>query len=541
MKRTIALGTALLCCIASFSQKFAGTITLGDAAYDGLTLFAPLNHKKTYLIDNCGRVINSWASDYFPGNTFYLRENGDLVRAIRLPNSVITGGGGGGGIEMYNWSGTLLWSYQYNSEVVRQHHDISVLPNGNILMLAWVLKTREEAIAAGRDTTKLVDGVIWSEEILELKPVLPNSVEIVWRWELWDHMIQDFDPAKENFGIVADHPELVNLNFTMDEGIDDWIHANALDYNPELDQILISSPFLNEFWIIDHSTTTEEAASHAGGVRNKGGDILYRWGNPAAYNKGTDADKQLYGQHHVHWIKSGLPDEGKIMLFNNNAGTDFSTVDIINPPLNSSGGYDLVEGKFGPQTAEKIYKATPPQALYSRIMSGAELLPNGNILICSSLQGRLFEVTASGEVVWEYKNPVTANGIAGRDFVPDGPSFASDPTFRAIKLPRTFSAFNGRSLEPGDPVEGEPWYECETVTAASRDLPGNVLVYPNPAEDFIMISSTGAIDAVFYSISGQILTRERGDRELTIDISKYVAGIYLIRVNGKLFKIAKCR
>ncbi|MGC8644373.1 MAG: hypothetical protein ACP5XB_31305, partial [Isosphaeraceae bacterium] len=60
----------------------------------------------------------------------------------------------------------------------------------------------------------------------------------------------------------------------------------------ELDQILLSVHSFSEIWIIDHGTTTAEAATHKGGRSGKGGDLLYRWGNPQAYRAGTAADQQ---------------------------------------------------------------------------------------------------------------------------------------------------------------------------------------------------------------------------------------------------------
>ena len=41
----------------------------------------------------------------------------------------------------------------------------------------------------------------------------------------------------------------------------------------------------------------------------------------------------------------------------------------------------------------------------SPYIAGSQRLPNGNTFICEGGTGRLFEVTKSGEIVWEFVNP----------------------------------------------------------------------------------------------------------------------------------------
>src|SRR5207237_3318095 len=111
-----------------------------------------------------------------------------------------------------------------------------------------------------------------------------------------------------------------------------WTHINAVAYHPEFDQIMVSVHGFSEFWILDHGTTTAEAAGHKGGKYGKGGDLLYRWGNPQAYRAGKAADQQLFGQHNAHWIPKGLGGAGHVLVFNNGLGRkdgSYSSVDEI--------------------------------------------------------------------------------------------------------------------------------------------------------------------------------------------------------------------
>lgn len=536
-KRCRILLMMLLPAITCLAQtKIAGVKTILPGIQDGYILFNPVGQKVAYLIDNCGRVVNTWHSEYSAGHTIYLKPNGNLVRTRVLDPKAP--GGSGGGVEILDWESNLLWSYTYFTDIVWQHHDISVLPNGNILILAWEKKTRDESISAGRNPALILNNEVWPEHLVEVRPIVPNGGQIVWEWHAWDHLIQDFDATKANYGVVENHPELIDLNYTT-AGQKDWIHGNAIDYNQQLDQIIISAHSFDEIWVIDHSTTSAEARTHSGGRTNKGGDLLYRWGNPMAYRRGTAADTKLFAQHHTHWIAPGLDHEGKIMYFNN-GGNDrpYSSVEIIDPPITVDGNYVLDGNAYGPAAPDLIYTGTPLAALFSRNMSSAQVLPNGNLFISSAQQGRTIEVNANSEIIWEYKNPISPIGVVGRTYFTTDPAFPSQMVFRTIKYPSTYAAFNGRNLTPQEPIEGQPWADCSLVTGTEETIAKVPLAYPNPADDVIHVEWPGqSLRATLIDAQGRKLQQANAMDKLSISTGAVPAGLYLLRVNDHVLKV----
>jgi len=378
-----------------------------NKSYKGYTLFAPMWDRQTYLMDNNGTIVHSWRSIYLDTQASYLLENGNLARTSLVADASLFAGGDQGRIELFDWNGTKLWNFEYSTDQYCQHHDIEPLPNGNFLVIAWELKTVEETVSAGRNPTMVSKNGFWPDHIIEVEPTGYSTGKIVWEWHAWDHIIQQFDPTKENYGIIKDHPELIDINYGGQRN--DWLHINSVDYNEEFDQILLSVHNFNEIWIIDHSTTTEEAASHTGGRYDMGGDLLYRWGNPRAYRHGDENDQKFFGQHDARWIEPGNPGEGNILVFNNNKGgrqARYSSVEEIVPPVDENGIYHYITGSaYGPKEQIWVYIAENPLDLYSSTCSSSQRLPNGNTLICSANQGIFYEVTAKKEVIWSYVNP----------------------------------------------------------------------------------------------------------------------------------------
>lgn len=413
-------------------------------ALQGYTLFSPFVSPHTYLLDMQGRVVHTWQTDSSVALSATLLENGHLLRPGSIGDDARVFGPGpgvGGRIQEFTWDGDLVWDFKFYNARQLPHHDLTRLPNGNVLLIVWDRKTTEEAVAAGRRPEMAGDKHLLPDSLVEIKPTGKTTGQVVWEWRLWDHLVQDFDKTKMNFGDVAQHPELVNLNFGEDElpsviaakeaknkpkavpapsqsspasrpfRVDpDLTHFNGVAYNADLDQIAVSVWRFSEFWIIDHSTTTAEAASHQGGRSGKGGDLLYRWGNSRAYRAGTKADQKLYNQHNAHWIPRGLPGTGHILVFNNGPdrpGGNHSSVDELALPVDSHGRYPFKPGKaHGPDRPVWSYSAPKKDEFYSSFISGAQRLANGNTLICSGANGTFFEVTPEKEIVWKYVNPV---------------------------------------------------------------------------------------------------------------------------------------
>jgi hypothetical protein len=400
-------------------------------AFQGYTLLAPFNSTKTYLLDLQGKVVHTWDSDCEPALYPMVLQNGHLLRPGSIGTDARVFGPGpavGGRIQEYTWEGELVWDFKLYNARQLPHHDFTRLPNGNVLLIVWDRKTAEEALAAGRRPEMTGDRHLLIDSVIEIKPTGRTTGEVVWEWHLWDHLVQDFDMTKPNYGSIAAHPELVNLNFGEDDlppapigndgnpakrpvrAISDWTHFNGVSYNPEFDQIAVSVHSFSEFWIIDHSTTTAEAASHAGGRSGKGGDLLYRWGNPRAYRAGSKADRILFNQHNAHWIPPGLPGASHILVFNNGGERpegSYSSVDELILPVDSQGRYTCHPGTpYGPEQPVWSYTAPKKPDFFSHFISGAQRLPNGNTLICSGANGTAFEVTPEKEIVWKYVNPI---------------------------------------------------------------------------------------------------------------------------------------
>ena len=444
-------------------DRTVGLLLNEPGAAAGYTLFTGYANSDVFLIDPLGRVAHAWR---LPARVQHpkLLANGNLLVAMSS------------NIFEFDHAGNVVWKYTTG----RLHHDFLKMPNGNVMMIDEGRKSREQVIAEGGNPDFVHEDGLNYDYLIEVRPTGASGGEIVWEWSPWDHLVQDFDPTKPNYGAIAEHPELINLNFLLatiskhrPNTLHDWLHANSVDYNPELDQIMLSPRNFSELWIIDRSTTTQEARGHAGDNSGRGGDLLYRWGNPRAYDRGDASDQRLFWQHQTHWIPSGLPGAGNILLFNN--GLEFygyrryhSSIDEIALPAHGYRYRRDEDAAYPPNELAWTYAAETPSDFYAPILSGAQRLPNGNTLIVDGTAGTIFQATPDGKIVWKYVSPLDGDAhlrqgerpsAADRKFAtPHGDPvlLLNNRVYRAYWYPPDHPGLQALNLTPGAYIEDLP-------------------------------------------------------------------------------------
>ena len=540
------------------AQKSVGLLDIDlEKIAEGYNLVFPSNQQNVYLLDNCGDVVHVWEdeSNFVPGNSVYLDSNGILYKAKRsvdvdLNDTDIAAAGAGGVIELRDWDNQLIYSRTFNNSVERAHHDISVMPNGHVLVVLWVKINRDAVIAAGRDVSSFTDVNLWSESIIEIDPI---NDSIVWRWDAWDHLVQDFDPVKSNFGEIEDNPQLIDINYDQSDlgGRDDWLHINSIDYNENLDQILVSVPFFNEIWVIDHSTTTLEAKSHEGGNSNMGGDLLYRWGNPATYRKGLQSNQKLFFQHDANWITDNDKSKTLISVFNNRIDSNYSAGVILEPSFDSeTKAYKFEDGLFMPNDFSAIVTHPDSISLHSTGLSSFQILSNGNFLLLSGRQGTLFELTPENEVVWHYVMPYKNGHRVNYDA---NLNLDDNIMFKATRYPHNFGGLIDMEFSSFGPLEigNQESPLCESIVSTSEideNSYGNgIIVFPNPIEDFFIIkvneefrNSTKINRVNLYNSIGQLVDsveiRSYNKSEIRVDMVPLKSGVYFVECESQTLK-----
>ena len=527
------------------------------------TLYATMNGTTANLIDTNGTNFKTWtfSSTKKTGYSSYMLEGGILLRTVARTGNSFTGGPICGEVQKVDWNGNVLWDYVYSTTNYCTHHDICPMPNGNVLLIAYERKTAAQVAAAG---CTAFSGEMWPDKIVEVQPTGATSGTVVWEWHAWDHLVQNTNSALANYqSSIVNHPELLNINYSAQK---DWMHMNGLDYNDSLDQIAFSCHNLNEVYIIDHSTTTAEAAGHTGGNSGKGGDLLYRWGNPAAY--GAAGSKILNVVHDAHWIPRGSPNAGRLACFNNGGQTspsNKSCIDQIDLPYNGY-SYTVNPGAaFSPST----YTSRIVTNGYSSNMGSSNQLPNGNTLICVALSGLIYEVNAAGTTLWSktITGSVPQAHRYSQCFITGSPA---TPTISQIGDTLVSSiASSYQWYLSGLPIAGatnqnyspqvtgnyqvivKNANNCQSDTSLSYYYistsifeKGNknfITLTPNPTNGLIQLyisdKNFEAYEIYVYDTAGNLILQEKNKTQ--IDLSDFENGLYSISIRSKSTTITK--
>jgi hypothetical protein len=468
-----------------------------------------------YLMDMMGNVVHKWEG---VGGTPQLMEDGNLWSAGQV----------------MDWDGNILWSFDPKTDAGRSdlsmHHDVRRMWNKKLnqyteLILTSRTSSKDEIIAAGGDpswdytggakgSAKLGRGYS-HDALIEVN----MNKQIVWEWRFLDHAVQSKNPAWPNY--VSDvklAPGRFDAHWRIDQespegttGICfDWHHVNSLDYNEDLDHIVVNAKHWSTYFVIDHGKTfvsTTDWAANRAAAKGPAGDVIYRFGNASAYNQGaapgfqTSGHSQLFGSHSIQWIrpyhwgrphlatdkwpdpvgytKSGiaLPGAGNFLIFDNRCyaptlAASGSKVIEINPYLNAAGvntgayvnppeaGYTRtaplsVTGQSFDYINKQVvwsYRSKITNSFFAPHNSGMQRLPNGNTSIIATDQNHLFEVTPTGEIVWEYiwpfsSNPTPINVITDNDF-------NTNNIFRHYRYGVDYPGLAGRDLTPQGTLTG---------------------------------------------------------------------------------------
>ena len=450
--------------------------------YNGYTFFGVRSN--TYLIDMEGRVAHTWPVGINP----HVLTNSDVLDAFGGDVNGFTG------LKEVDWSGNTVWQYTETRTGYAPHHDFMRIYNPRLgtnttLYIAAKTISSNACVAAGCNpangpyTNAQVDAIV----------EVDMSGSVVWEWCFFDHGIQDYSTAQSNYvgssKTISNYPGRINLNLPGRPVTNDWLHCNAIDYNTDLDQIVITAA-RNEFYVIDHGNTfiAGNPAASIALAASTNGDFLYRFGDPACYSQGsppsitpnwtvsTTGNKQSGASSDVQWIPSGCPGAGHFLVYNNggdlfettpqsyvfeingflNASTN-DTGAYVNPPTAgyytwSPPGHDTdKQNKSMSRQITWMYYSMANQGMFSHLDSSVQRLPNGNTLVCDSAEGHIFEVTSNGVAVWEYINPVSVHGIITykRD---NWPTY--NHVFRAYRYATNHPALAGRTLTAQSTITG---------------------------------------------------------------------------------------
>src|SRR5215471_14963962 len=397
------------------------TIYDPERAWNGYTVLSPLNTQAAVVIDMNGNVVKQWEG--------YVNSAGGPARV--LPGGAIMGAAGANPprqesteLVQRDFEGKVLWRFDHNEEIKdrdgktmwasRQHHDWQRddFPSGyyspganpnsaapNILLLTHTNHARPNV--AGEvmlEDDRLIE-ISWDGKIL-------------WKWLASDH-IDDFHFDKDARAAIAS-----GSGGNAGRGSFDWLHINSATYvgpNHWYDD--------GDKRFAPNNVVICSRESSFIAIVARDGSIVWQLGPDYSASPETRAIRQVIGQHHAHFIPKGLPGAGNLLVFDNGGPSGYGKPSSM--ALDGRGIYARATSRvleIDPVTLKLAWSYTAP-TFFATNISGAQRLPNGNTLITEGPDGRVFEVTNAGAIVWEYVYPVF------------GGARQANSVYRAYRLP----------------------------------------------------------------------------------------------------------
>ena len=410
--------TLTLTAVRGEPSIYATGVTLYDPAKaDGTLILFSGADQKTHLVDMNGREVHRWDYPGFPSGILdpaliggrrghvmvelSMMKQDDPAMFKGLPFIYLDKS-----LAELDWNGKVVWQWGANAPggAAQQHHDWARLPNGNTLVLSLVARP-----LPGFTLPKLVDDAIYE--------VTPEG-DIVWRWVAGDHL-DEFGWTAEELALVRATKAInyLTINDMKPVGPNRWFSAGDARFNP--DNIIVGSRQANIIAIIGKRT----------------GKIVWRLGPdyppsaPGPRKLPAPVD-QVSGQHDPQIIPEGLPGAGNLLVFDDQGEAGY-------PPakLNYTGGSRILE--IDPIKKEIVWEYSagdsgrPEWTFYSSFISNMRRLPNGNTFIDEGMNGRFFQVTPAGEIVWEYVSPYFGKAPFG----PGGKPVVTNWVYRAQPVP----------------------------------------------------------------------------------------------------------
>lgn len=382
------------------------TIYKPEKAWNGYTVFV-LPESGAALIDMNGNTVREWEQfSGLGGGPVRILPGGHVVG----PTGVLQPHQESIAIGQYDWENNLVWQFDRAEQVMtrggqtiwaaRQHHDWQRpdFPGGYYSPGAdtgnAVLRTL--ILAHKNVTDERVSKVMLEDDWLY---EVSADGEIGWQWLASEH-VDELGFSAEARAVIRDH-----LEFNEARGSADWLHINSAtllgpnkwhdagDSRFHPDNVIISSRQANIIAIVARD-----------------GSIVWRLGPDYRETAAMQTIGQIIGQHHPHLIPKGLPGESNLLVFDNGGTAGYGALSPV-----ALEGRDGVRRHFSrvleidPVKVEKVWEYSlqglDSYRFFSHYVSSAQRLPNGNTLITEGADGRLLEVTTSGEIVWEYVSP----------------------------------------------------------------------------------------------------------------------------------------